>query len=175
MKRSLITLSVVGLMLAGVAGAAVQKGDTELELAGNFMYTNLADLDGEGGGTQTSYSVRVGGGYFVTDNIRLGASINGMWVGSINAYGVNLDAKYHFMPTNQLVPYAGAQFGAGMADAGGLSETATTYMYGPLAGVRWELNEKNDFFVEYQFQLWGGDRIFDNLHTVMFGIVHQFK
>jgi len=71
------------------------------------------------------------------------------------------------------VPYVGGQFALGWADAG--LATATTYMYGPVAGLRYELNPNNDFFVEYQFQLWSGDAPFDNIHAVVFGIVHQFK
>jgi hypothetical protein len=173
MKRSLITLSVVGLMLAGVAGAAVQKGDTELNLAGSFTYTSLAD--DAGGGSTTVFSLMIGAGYFVTDNIRLGVSTIDAWGGGASAYIAGVDAKYHFMPTNQLVPYVGGQIAGSFIDPGGLGDTLTTYMYGPIAGARWELNEKNDFFVEYQFQLFGGDTTFDNIHTVMFGIVHQFK
>ncbi len=50
-------------------------------------------------------------------------------------------------------------------------------LYGPLAGVRVELNEYNDLFVEAQYHLWGGDvgDILDNGFGVFVGIVHQFQ
>jgi len=166
MKRSLVVLSLVSLVFVGVGAAAVQKGDTELDFAGSLQFINYAgDTDNE-----TLFTVLGRLGYFVTDNIQVGVVASGTWTEGDDLYGIGALGKYHFMPTNQLVPYIGGQAQYVFGDGDGL-------MWGPLAGVRYELNPTNDFFVEYQFQLFTGDLDdeYDSIHGVFFGIVHQFK
>jgi len=50
-------------------------------------------------------------------------------------------------------------------------------LWGPLAGLRFELNDNNDFFAEYQYHIWDGDvgSLLEDGHTIVIGIVHQFK
>jgi predicted porin len=50
-------------------------------------------------------------------------------------------------------------------------------LWGPLVGLRYELNAYNDFFVEYQYHLWSGDigDVVDDGHALFVGIIHQFK
>jgi hypothetical protein len=87
------------------------------------------------------------------------------------------------MPTNQWVPYVGGQlFWANVdADAAGDSDGI---LWGPVLGLRYELNAYNDFFVEYQYHMWEGDLSdppaaggadLDDGHGIFVGIIHQFK
>jgi outer membrane protein W len=187
MKRGLIVLSVLSLLVGGVATASVQKGDTELDAMFSFVTengaTDVSDFE--------AWSLSASLGYFITDNIRLG--IGGMWTSmdgtegvlllpqSIDIWGIGGSVKYHFMPTNQWVPYIGAQiYWANLqvdfpGDVPDLD--ADGVLWGPVAGLRYELNANNDFFVEYQYHIWDGDigDGYDDGHAVFLGISHQFK
>lgn len=193
MKRSLVLLVVASLVFAGVASAAVQKGETEINLAGSFVSTNGANnavASNESANDSTLWSVDGFFGYFLTDNIEVGLGANGQWInfGSgateqrRSAYGLGPVVKYNFMPTNLWVPYIGAQAQWEWSDdQGGLRTAASGWkdglMYGPLAGVRFELNANNDFIVEYQYRLFAGELsdLYDSSSAVLIGIAHQFK
>ena len=178
MKRWLILMSVGCLAFAGVANAAVQMGDTEVDLLGGWTSQNMTDE--QGGGSFDAWLISGAVGYFVTDNIQVQGA--GMWASidpgsgsSIDVYGIGGRVKYHFMPTNQLVPYAGVQAMWASVDPG--NGSVDGIMYGPVIGARYELNDTNDFYAEYQYQLWSGDAgdYLDDGHMIVFGIVHQFK
>ncbi len=200
MKRSLVGLAVVSLLFAGVAGAAVQKGDTEIEALGSYQNWNSPWDDGD---DMTAWSIAAGLGYFVTDNIRVGvagtysdADYQFMVPTELKKWGIGVNVKYHFMPGNLLVPYIGAQVGwenwdvtqSGEFDVpdGDGEETIAWedsgstdgILYGPLAGVRYELNPNNDIFFEFQYNFYAND-ISDDLaedgYAIFVGIVHQFK
>jgi len=176
MKRWLIVFTVGCLALAGAANAAVQQGDTELDLAGGWVQTNgersTADVD--------EWFIDAGLGYFLSDNVQVSAIVSGSWLDAdgvnTDAYGVGAGAKYHFMPTNQLVPYIGFDILYTFVDDDILGDIDGV-AWGPNAGVRYELNAYNDFFVEYQYTTYDGDvgDILKDRHAVIFGIVHQFK
>ena len=173
MKRILLVLAVVSLVFTGVVSASVQQGETELDLAGSFQSQNLSDE--AGGGTDNFFTVMTRLGYFITDNIRVGGTASGTWTEGPDTYSLGAFAAYNFMPSNQLVPYVGGQIGYTWLT--GDDEDSNGFMYGPLVGVRYELNPTNDLFVEYQFQLFSGDLgdNLDNVHAVFFGIQHIFK
>ena len=162
-----------------MASAAVQKGDTELNLAGSFLSTNGAGAASNN--DSTVWAVDGFLGYFMTDNIQVGVGANGQWTDSDVAaeddwmYGVGVAGKYHFMPTNLWVPYVGAQARWEWSD--NTFGSVDGLMYGPLAGLRFELNANNDFFVEYQYRLFAGELndAYDSAHAVLIGIIHQFK
>jgi hypothetical protein len=175
MKRSLMVLALLGGLLGGVATASVQKGDTELDALGGFITENF-DSD-VGGGDFDLFFLSASIGYFLTDNVRVGGSVayanvdNGL---SLDVWAIGGSAKYHFMPTNQWVPYVGGQvFYASLSDGG----DADGILWGPVAGLRYELNANNDFFAEYQYHIWGGDigDVLDDGHAIFVGISHQFK
>lgn len=192
MKRSLIALSVIGLLCAGVAGAAVHQGETEIGLSGSFMgingETNRQDT--------TSWSVNGLLGYFVSPNIEVSLVGNGQWstIGNdttgterVWMYGFGPAVKYCFTPNSLWVPYVGAQAqwswlsgfwtnGDGTT-ANGIGGTRDGLMYGPVAGLRFELNPKNDFFVEYQYRLYAGELkdVYNSAHAVVIGLAHQFR
>lgn len=172
MKRLLI-LFTVGCF-ACAASAAVQQGDTQVDLLGGYV-----TQDFEGGGDIDTWFISGALGYFVTDNIQVGAVA--MYLGAdaggldIDAYGVGAQGKLHFMTTNQMVPYIGGQILWANLDMGG--GDGDGLLYGPLAGLRYELNAYNDFYVEGQYHLWGGDAddLLDDGFGIFLGIIHQFK
>jgi len=197
MKRGLVLLSVLGLAFAGVANAAVQQGDTELDVLGGWLTENGDDGSGDFDALFLSASV----GYFFTDNIQGQVGAMGAWTEfddeDTDVYGIGVRGKYHFMPTNQWVPYVGLQlmwvdYSADLEEdeetpaeeeeeivlgASDDDEDGDGILWGPLVGLRYELNEKNDFFVEYQYHLWEGDigDVLDDGHCLFVGLIHQFK
>ncbi len=178
MKRGLMLLSVVSLLLASTAGASVQQGDTELELLGGYIMENGQEGLGDVDLLFASGAI----GYFLTDNLQVAAAASGMWINlsegapDIDLYALGARAKWHFMPTNQWVPYIGIQLFWTNADLD--TEEIDSILWGPLGGLRYELNAYNDFFVEAQYHIWDGDigdYIFDDGFAIFVGIVHQFK
>jgi opacity protein-like surface antigen len=191
------------MMLAGVASAAVQQGQTEVDAM--FSYQKLNGP--EDGGDITSWSFMGGLGYFFTDNIRVGAS--GMYSNAdyesfmsateLTRWGIGANVKYHFMPTNQLVPYVGGQilweswdltqgvtFVGVDPDTGDVlgeetvEESGDTdgFSFGPVAGVRYELNEKVDLFAEFQYNWYTGDisdDLADDSFAIFAGLIYQFN
>jgi hypothetical protein len=169
MKCRMMLISVASLLLAGVATAAVQQGDLEVSLAGQFRHESY-----EPTGSETFFEIQGRVGYFMTDNIQVGGLGAGDWGPGDDSYRLGIFGSYHFMPANQLVPYVGGQaayqWQTGTPGPDGL-------MYGPLVGVRFELNPRSDLFVEYQYRLFTGDLDdqFRNMHAVVFGIITQFR
>jgi len=189
MKRGLVVLSLIGLMCAGVATASVQQGDTELDFLGGFLTENGTSGTGDFDALFLSGAI----GYFFTDNIQGQVAAMGAWTSfdggddgedtDVDVYGIGVRGKYHFMPTNQWVPYVGGQLLWVTADVDSdavsddLNGDSDGTLWGPLAGLRYELNANNDFYVEYQYHIWSGDvgDWLDDGHSVFVGIIHQFK
>jgi len=161
-------------VFATAANAAVEQGDTQIDLLGGYM-----TQDTEGGDDIDVWFVNGALGYFLTDNIQVGAV--GMYEGlddgtdDMDIYGVGAQGKLHFMTTNQMVPYIGGQILWANVDDG--NNDGDGILYGPLVGMRYELNAYNDFFVEGQYHLWGGDAddLLDDGFGIFVGIIHQFK
>ncbi len=193
MTRCLMVAAVVSLVFAGAAGASVKQGDTELEFMGGYI---SEDASGDTGVETESWFASGGLGYFLNDNLQVSAAAFGFWTEfdmvepgekeewDIDVVGVGGKARWHFMPANQLVPYVGAQLFYADADvenefngADDFSMNPDGILWGPLAGLRFELNDNNDFFAEYQYHIWDGDigSLLEDGHTIVIGIVHQFK
>jgi outer membrane protein W len=198
MKRWLILFTVGCVAFAGAANAAVQQGDTELDFLGGWMMQNSAGRPSNAndlpGADFDALFLSAGMGYFLNDNLQVGAVAIGAWTSTeveavtgpstdvdVDFYGLGAKAKYHFMPTNQLVPYVGGQvlWTDADIDAPGSANDADVdgVLWGPVVGVRYELNAYNDFFVEYQYHIWSGDidDILDDGHGLFLGLIHQFK
>ncbi len=175
MKRGLMLLAVLSLLGAGVANAAVQQGQTDISATAGWFSEN-----GREGFPDTDvFFVVAALGYFLTDNIEVAPaaavlSIDQDFLGDTTVWALGGQAKYHFMPTNQLVPYVGAQFFWASADN---EDSADGILWGPVGGVRFELNATNDLFVEGQYHIWSGDihDVIDQGFGIFAGIVHQFK
>jgi outer membrane protein W len=199
MTRCLMVLSVIGLLCAGAANAEVRQGDTELNFLAGFMSQNSAGASVDEPGLDfESWFLSGGFGYFLTDNLQVAAVGFGLWSSitidnadesdqdlDLDVYGIGVQAKWHFMPANLWVPYVGGQLlwatvDMDASDINGDSLLDGNYdgtLWGPVAGLRYELNATNDFVVEYQYHVWNGDigHFFDDGHALFAGIIHQFK
>jgi hypothetical protein len=142
-------------------------------------------------GTSSTLQVDVGGGVALN---AVFSDINR----DVTVYGIGGRVKLHFVPTKRWVPYVGVQanwvnatvdttgsYAAETLPGGPLSPPqsfsesfdSSGLMWGPIGGLRIELNEYNDFFVEGQYHLWTGDiaDILDSGYGLFAGIVHQFQ
>ena len=195
MKRFLILSSVVAMAFAGAASAAVQQGDTELDFLGGWLSENGASR----GADFDAWYLSGGLGYFLSDNLQVqGVAMlaqtetdisSSLMVPSleldVDIFGIGGKARWHFMPTNQWVPYIGAQLlwvdvDVDADQPGGVYDGSGDYdgtMWGPVLGMRYELNANNDFFVEYQYHVWEGDvgDILDDGNGLFLGLIHQFQ
>jgi outer membrane protein W len=198
MKRWLVLSLAACLVMVGTAVGSVQMGDTELNFSGSLGSLNSGN---QGGLNFDSWMLSGGFGYFATDNIEVGAvgifresterwnkdnQESRMLKRDDNLYAFGGQVKYHFMPENQLVPYIGGQilwtdlkvtekFASGFGTD--WSRDKQGIMWGPLAGLRYTLNEQNDVFVEYQYQIFSSNihDIIQDGHAVQVGLSHKFK
>lgn len=144
----------------------------------------------EGDGVQTSFPL-VGG--FPGVNQAYDVDVE------TTVYGIGGRFRWHFTPAKRLVPFVGGQVlwasadvdisgrAAVITDEGEVlpgteaavseSDSADGILWGPVVGLRYELSERNDLLVEYEYHLWQGDisDILDDGHAVFVGISHQFK
>jgi hypothetical protein len=195
MRRDLAVLSVVSLLWVGLAGAAVHQGEIDIDFSGTWLTENA----GTGGLDVDGVFASGGIGYFLTDHIEVEAAALGFWLSGNptvpfvddwdeNFYAVGAKAKYHFMPKNRWVPYVGGQFFWGKDNRDTVSDLYDAdfdgYLWGPLAGLRFELTEHADFFVEYQYHIWGGEISdasvanspnWENGHLVTLGLIYAFR
>lgn len=191
MKRLLLLLSVVAVT-AGMAGASVDQGMTRLNFMGSWLQTSGSGDDTEGiPGVETdAWMLAAAIEYFLTKSISVGALAEGIWTSStvkvggasntadVSAYGVGGRAKYHFMTDNQWVPYIGGQLMWIHAEMGGdLDGDGDGMMWGPIAGLLYELNDHTDFFIELWYQWFEEDAadVFDDLFGVIVGTAFRFK
>jgi len=181
MKRFIALLCVICLGLAVSANAAVQKGDTEIELLGGW-----ANINFDVGGDIDVYGLMGSVGYFVTDAIQISGAAMGVWIDTpvagadLDIYGLGIRGKYHFMTDQKAVPYVGGQLFYATFQPG-VGPDVDGIVWGPVVGLRYELNEMNDLFVEYQLLMFEEDfddpamMGLDDSNLIIFGIVHQFK
>ncbi len=205
MKRGLILVWAIGLAFAGATSASVQQGDAELNLSGNWSTINgeESNQDIEWLGLSAGFGyfltddvqveaagmgIWIGDGFQVGDTQVVGEDTYTTTLEDANLWAIGAKVKYHFMPANMWVPYVGALIMWGDLE-GKLEATVNDvlpidssldkdgWILGPLAGMRYELNAYNDFYIEYQYKVFekGLGQIFDNSHQIWFGILHQFK
>ncbi len=205
MKRGWILTLAISVAFAGAASASVQQGDAELNLSGNW-----SSINGEHNNQDIDWlGLAAGFGYFLTDNVQVEAAGMGVWMGDgfqlgdtqvvgedtytttledAHLWAIGGKLKYHFMPTNMWVPYAGALImwgdleGTVEATVNGVLPIRSSlekdgWILGLLGGMRYELNAYNDFYVEYQYKIFeqGLGEVFADSHQIWFGILHQFK
>lgn len=110
----------------------------------------------------------------------------------MTAFGIGGKARWHFNPTAQWVPYIGVQAYWVSADVdvegtipgfeeiappGSNSDSPSGILWGPIAGLRCELGERDELLFEYQYHLWTGDLddILQNGHGFFLGLSHRLK
>ena len=188
MKHGLVIPALMALLITAGTWASVMEGDTELDLMIGYsdISSNAANSDRE------DISLSLGVAQFVTDVTQLGLFINGDWSDqgsniTADTYGVGISVKRHFMTSEFMVPYVGLQLEyAKMKQTINIGTThrsldANGMVWGPLAGLRYEMDSLNDLFIELQYNMYEGD--FGNLNSFAFdnetrlkaGIIHQFR
>jgi hypothetical protein len=177
MKRSLVVLSLVSLVFAGVASAEVKKGDVLLDFLAGWTQQNFTDESG--GGDISALFAAVRPGIALTDNIRVAgmAAFADISNGAdTTLWAVGASGEYVFMPANTLNLYIGAQVAWADADTD-VGGDADGLLWGPRVGLLYTLNRANNLFAEYQYQIWDGDigDLLDDGHMVLLGIEHKFK
>jgi hypothetical protein len=197
----MVVWSLMCLAAAGVAGAAVHQGEIDASVSATW-FTEKSDCEGfDSDGLFGSLGV----GYFLTNSVEVQGAVLGFQTRNspTSAYPIDQKntfyafggkAKYHFMPNNRWVPYLGAQFFWGKFKRETSSDLFDAdldgFLWGPVAGLRFELTEHNEFFVEYQFHIWGGEVSevryvpgtltplspnWDTGHLVTLGLIHKFR
>lgn len=191
MKRCVALVSLTVLLVGGLAQAAVEEGDTEINLGGYYQRFSGGNDQGISGPTIENYSLTGGYGYFVTDHIQLSgllgyssyASSSGGY-SNWNYFDLGIQGKYHFMIDQPLVPYVGLEYMINMGlDYGNQSFGDSGYgtQYGIGGGARYEMSPRNDFFIEIWYKELTHDWTkatmtnVDNLVHLRLGIIHQFN
>ena len=195
MKRNLVVLSAVTLVLGAAAGAAVHRGEIDVDFSGTWFNEHA----GTGGQDFDGLFLSGALGYFLTNHLEVQGAALGIWTSGnpttpflndqderFYAFGGKL--KVHVLPHNRWVPYVGGQifWGKYHRDTVGTAFDADYdgFLWGPLAGLRFELTPHADFFVEYQFHLWGGEVSdasvlnspnWDNGHLVTLGLIYRLR
>lgn len=181
MKRWILGIMAV-LMMGGVAWAASEQGDQEHDL---FLGVGCTQYDEDlREGSSTDYAFQYGGGYFFTKQLSAGIRLGGQYINDIcypeMALNVGPYIKVNFLTDTDLVPYVGMQ--------GGYWWQKTYYpyphgnhenqglMWGPIAGMKYYLNEGTYMVAEYQWRMFCGEigEIADHSSLGLVGIGFTF-
>lgn len=110
----------------------------------------------------------------------------------LTAFGIGGRARYHFNPTDKWVGYVGAQAFwvsadvdvdgtipgfEGIAPPGSNSDSPSGILWGPVAGLRCPLGQRDELLLEYQYHLWAGDvgDVIENGHGFFLGLSHRTR
>lgn len=178
MKRSLVLLGILTLVCTVPVQASVEKGDVEVDL--NVSYSDRSSATSNP--DKELFSAEVGIDRFITHTIQVGAFVDAAWTdqGSLleaEDLGLGVRARLHFKPSSANVPYIGVQamHRTYKQTVGTLPESKDTgLVWGILAGMRFDLNEKNDLYIEFERRFYGGDwgDTWDDANRLLFGIRH---
>ena len=175
--KYLISVILV-FVLIGIADAGVKQGDMEISVATAWQRLNFEP--GIGGFSLDGAATALGLGYFLTNELEVGLSATGMWISiddiglDLGAYNVGANLKYHLLTEGTIVPYAGMQACYSFTEI--MGPDFDGIMWGPLGGVKFFVSESTSIFVEYQYQLFGGNigTVFEDGHEILVGLSFAF-
>lgn len=168
MKYTLIAAFVLGLFFVPTGMAATNQGDAYWTFSGMWQQVKEA----EGGDSVNIALANLGVEYFLSKAFSMSLEGTGAWTdfADLDLYTVGTRARYHFNTDSDMVPYFGghASYGYGDSDFGDVYG----FVYGPLVGIKFFLNERTNLFVEYQYRIYAGDfdDFLDDSSAVMFGL-----
>jgi hypothetical protein len=207
MKYGMVLSLVFCSALAGTAAGSVRAGDTELGFMGGLLSENAGGSRGVdfqswavSGNVGYFYSDNVELSLIGTfknssetwDHPAAPGSALSKIDRDSHVYGLGGQGRYFFNPESAILPYLGGQ--ALWADAkvsekyrysGSGAEllnwdwdrSGQGVLWGPLAGIRFDLNEQNALFIEYQYHIWSGgiSDLMDDGHAILIGLVHRIN
>jgi len=173
MVLAVAVLVVVCMAVPAFAASKIGAGTSELNVFGN-LGSSENKMNGQKVSTDVSTNVSVGYGYFVTDLIQVGVSLQEFLTetkpegGSTSKSGVTyvqLDGKFHFYSKGAtVVPYVGASVGQATmtSSSGGSSSNASGTMVTGRAGVKMFVSENTSVNLElniaqYETKVSGSD------------------
>ena len=168
MKKILVLTIIIGFVFAVNAKAAVRQGDDEISIFGNYI-----GVESETGGKEDTYGGGLGVSHFYSDTTSAGLQGIGSWSSDVDLYLAGGNLKYHFMPSSCTVPYVGVQANYGYTSN---SDSSDGFMWGPVAGIKFFMDERTSLFAEYQYQIYDGglkDSI-DDSDAVLVGLSWKF-
>ena len=165
MRKTLGLMMVVILITSIAVKAEVMQGDNEASIFYNFTDISGADTD-------NLHGVGISVGHFYTNELELGLVGSGGWSSDLDLYLLGANAKYHFMPECDLVPYLGGQINYVWAKGG---DDPDGIGWGPLAGVKLFTDKLTSVFVEYQYQFFNDvSSSTDHANFILLGISRKF-
>jgi hypothetical protein len=178
MKRSIVLIGTL-LLLASWTSAAVEQGDIDVDF--NFRWSTEEGANGFA--DRDRFEIGFGVAKEITPRIQLGIAVGhekaerGTEENTVNFYDLKL--RYHILPDTQFVPYIGGiyrWYDLDVKSVNGNLSTSDTAL-GFLAGLRYELTERNDIYLEYQNLSYGNDwpLNFDGGSKVLMGLIHQIR
>jgi hypothetical protein len=206
MKRWLVVSLAACVVIVGTAAGSVRMGDTEVRFMASLLNENAGDSGGVdfkswaiagdlGYFVTDNIQVSIVGTFSKTKEEwtkPADASSLETLKRDTEIYAFGGQIRYHFVPDSLLVPYVGAQAlwahvkvsedykysgpGAELVNWD-WERSEDGMLWGPLAGLRFEVAEQDDLFVEYQYHLWVGgiDDLLDDGHAVYLGLIHRFE
>ncbi len=164
MRKVLIGAILIFIAAAGASGA-LNEGDREISIFGNYFHHNFKP----GGGSGDAFGGGVRFGHFMTDQLEMGFSLVGSWDNDVDLYYGGLDMKHYLCPMDPWSMYWGGQVSYGYAENGQYEDGIH---YGPLAGFRFMSDTGPDMYIEYQYLFFDGgtlDNAFDESQAVFLG------
>lgn len=183
MKRSLVTIVIV-MALSTTAYASVETGDLDLNFGFSWTSENGNDVP-DRSVTDLSFGVD----YFVTNKISLGLAYgyydrdqsSNAATNTLTETTWSLRIKYYILKRERLLPYIGFAYKfydyerqtASALTSGSSNDTGTAF----LAGLRYELTERNHAYLEYQNNSYGSEwpSSMDGGSKLMIGLIHQVR
>lgn len=149
-KLSIVAVAALLVALASSTCFAINAGQTQLNVSGSIQSVK----PDKGGDSTNSAMVTLGAGYFLKENVSVGAAlfVDYSKTGSTKTLTdvINAQAKFHFAPKSTAVPYIGVQAGYMGLDSGGFSGSG--YDYGAMGGVDFFFTENASFNVELNYR-----------------------
>ena len=170
MKKLALVLLICSVS-AAAANAAIPPNAKEFSIFGIYSHTPVKGL-----GSSDAGGVGIGVSQFMNNEVSVGLQGWTNWGNDGDMADVGVNAKYHFCPMEAVTPYVGGQLNYAYATSTAWSNHLDGAMYGPLAGLRFDVADKTSLFVEYQWQLYSGEirQMATESSAIFMGITYGF-
>ncbi|HPS54380.1 MAG TPA: hypothetical protein PLP05_02170 [Sedimentisphaerales bacterium] len=144
--------------------------------------TYLRLNQGVAGGHSDNYGVNVGYDWDLWDSGTFGVEGIGSWANDAEIYGAGANIKQTLYKCGDFSMYAGAYADYIYAtelqkELPGLGQNEEGLMYGPLFGMKFDINDSTSLFAQYRYGWFDGGtirRAFDEANMAMLGLEFKF-